>query len=86
MAEVGLLSPDERVEVGESTLRYDLQNKAELYAKHGIVEYWVVDLVDAKLHRFRHPSGDRYAEHEIVAAGSVRFESLNIEIPIDDLF
>ena len=33
------------IEVSDTTLRYDLDVKARLYATHGIPEYWVVDLV-----------------------------------------
>ena len=32
------------VEVADSSLRYDLGPKAAFYARHGIREYWVVDL------------------------------------------
>lgn len=32
------------IEVSESSLTFDLVDKAALYARHGIPEYWVVDL------------------------------------------
>jgi Uma2 family endonuclease len=32
------------VEISDSTLGFDLTTKAELYARAGIVEYWVVDV------------------------------------------
>lgn len=32
------------IEVSNSSLRYDLGEKADLYAAAGIVEYWVVDV------------------------------------------
>jgi Uma2 family endonuclease len=35
------------VEVSETTLRFDRQVKASLYAWAGIPEYWIVNLVDA---------------------------------------
>ncbi|PZR35703.1 Uma2 family endonuclease [Caulobacter segnis] len=32
------------IEIADSTLRYDLAFKAELYAQHGVRDYWVVDV------------------------------------------
>ena len=32
------------IEVAQSTLKYDLAFKAELYAQHGVRDYWVVDV------------------------------------------
>jgi Uma2 family endonuclease len=32
------------IELSDSSLRYDLQRKADLYREHGVREYWVVDL------------------------------------------
>ena len=37
------------IEVAESSLEFDLGEKAVLYATAGIAEYWVVDLVERKL-------------------------------------
>jgi Uma2 family endonuclease len=74
------------IEVSESTLRYDLDEKARLYARHGVAEYWVLDLIDDRLHRFRRPAGESYAEHETIDAGAVRFEPLNVLVDLDDLF
>lgn len=47
------------VEVADSSLRYDLNAKASLYADAGVPEYWVVNLVDRELVVFRsHHEGD----------------------------
>jgi len=32
------------IEVSDSSLRYDLGKKAQLYAAHGVRDYWVIDL------------------------------------------
>jgi Uma2 family endonuclease len=37
------------VEVSDSTLGFDLTTKAELYARAGIAEYWVVDVAARRL-------------------------------------
>ena len=42
------------------TLADDLRRKMELYARHGIKDYWVVDIADRRLHVFRDPVGGRY--------------------------
>ncbi|HSF19779.1 MAG TPA: Uma2 family endonuclease [Vicinamibacteria bacterium] len=50
------------VEVSESSLRYDLNAKAALYAEAGVPEYWVLDLVERELVVFRsaHEGGYRH--------------------------
>ena len=50
------------IEVSDTTLRYDLHTKMSLYARHGIPELWVVDVVRAQLHVFRNPVGAKYEE------------------------
>jgi Uma2 family endonuclease len=41
------------VEVSDSTLRSDRGGKARLYARAGILDYWIVNLVDRQLEVFR---------------------------------
>lgn len=48
------------VEVADSSLRRDRTHKALLYADAGIVEYWVVNLVDRVLEVHRDPVGGAY--------------------------
>ena len=48
------------VEHSFSTRRYDLTRKADLYAEAGVPEYWVLDDVEPRLHRFHTPSGGAY--------------------------
>jgi Uma2 family endonuclease len=61
------------VEISDTTLNFDLTVKAALYARAGIVEYWVLDVADRRLYSHRNPVGGRYAsvtiynEHEFVA-------------------
>ena len=43
------------VEVAESSLRLDRRFKAELYARAGLPEYWIVNLVDRALEVHRDP-------------------------------
>jgi Uma2 family endonuclease len=50
------------LEVSESSLRYDLQVKAPLYARHGIPEFWVIDLKGRQVRFFRSPESGQYAD------------------------
>jgi Uma2 family endonuclease len=50
------------IEVSDTTLRHDREHKAPLYARHGIPEYWIVDLLHHTLHVCRRPLDGRYAE------------------------
>jgi Uma2 family endonuclease len=46
------------VEVSDTSLRYDCGVKMELYAQHGIPEYWVLDLKGRRLIVHRDPGPD----------------------------
>lgn len=48
------------VEVSDPTLRHDRTVKARLYARAGIAEYWVMDVVNRHLFVHRSPAGDTY--------------------------
>lgn len=45
-----------------SALTHDLKRKAKLYARHGIPEYWVVDLKGGAIHQMTAPSAKGYGE------------------------
>jgi Uma2 family endonuclease len=46
------------VEVADSSLHFDRQHKGSLYARAGIEDYWIVNLVDRVLEIYRDPSPD----------------------------
>lgn len=46
------------VEVSDSSLRYDRSRKMSLYARAGIADYWIVNLIDRRLEVFRRPIPD----------------------------
>jgi Uma2 family endonuclease len=60
------------VEVSDSTLYFDLSTKADLYARAGIVEYWVLD-INRRLIVHRNPVAGKYesvmnyGENDLVA-------------------
>jgi Uma2 family endonuclease len=46
------------VEVSDSTLSYNRNSKASLYARSGVADYWIVNLVDRQLEVYRNPVAD----------------------------
>ena len=50
------------VEVSDSTLGFDLTMKASLYARPGIVEYWVMDVGARRIVVHRSPEAGRYSQ------------------------
>jgi Uma2 family endonuclease len=74
------------IEVSDSTLRYDLEDKARLYATHGIPEYWVVDLVNGRVVRHRAPGRARYGKRDEIASGGLPLPTLGAEISLAELF
>ena len=50
------------VEASETSVRYDLQVKIPLYARHRIPEVWIVDLKDEVLQVHRRPNAGTYRD------------------------
>ncbi|MBV9397482.1 MAG: Uma2 family endonuclease [Bryobacterales bacterium] len=48
------------VEVSDTTLRFDLKQKARLYARAGILDYWVLDVNQRRLIVHREPKDGNY--------------------------
>src|SRR5712691_5745004 len=48
------------VEVADSSLAWDREVKAPLYARNGIPEYWIVDIAAESIIVFREPGPDGY--------------------------
>lgn len=64
------------VEVSDTTLKYDRGRKATLYAASGILDYWIVNLVDRQLEVRRRPIpdakrrfGHRYGDRTLLKPG-----------------
>jgi Uma2 family endonuclease len=50
------------IEVSETSLQFDQNQKLRLYARHSIPEYWLLNLNDVCLEVYRKPNGEVYAE------------------------
>jgi Uma2 family endonuclease len=46
------------IEVAESSLRFDRVTKGSLYARAGIEDYWIVNLIDRVVEVYRNPGAD----------------------------
>ncbi len=51
------------VEVSMSSLKFDLGRKLRAYARRGVREYWIVDLVHERVEVYRGPAGEAYRVH-----------------------
>ncbi len=51
------------VEVADSSLDFDRQQKGSLYARAGVEDYWIVNLIDRVLEVYRDPRQDPMAPH-----------------------
>jgi Uma2 family endonuclease len=66
---LGELRPDQVelvVEVSDSRLDYDLTEKRDLYARHAVPEYWVLDVGARRMHVHAQPVQGRYADTRVV--------------------
>lgn len=57
------------VEVAESSLAYDRGDKAALYARAGLADYWILNLVDRRLEVHRDPTPGGYRSVRVLALG-----------------
>ena len=52
------------VEVSHSSLGFDRSRKLQLYARHGIPEYWIVDVTAPRLHVLHSPNEGQYTHSD----------------------
>jgi len=57
------------IEISDTTLARDKQTKKAAYARNGIPEYWIVNLVERQLEVYRQPQGTEYLEGLILKPG-----------------
>lgn len=71
------------VEVADSTLKYDRDIKTPLYARHGIPEVWLVDVVGRELVVYRQPEATRYMQVQRPAGREILALMALPEIEVD---
>jgi Uma2 family endonuclease len=57
------------VEISEATLDYDRHRKGSLYARAGIEDYWIVNLIEHCVEVYRDPGQGGYRTRQVVRAG-----------------
>jgi len=57
------------VEVSDSTLKYDRDRKAQVYAQANIPEYWVIDVKQQQVLVFREPGEEGYGVEQVLGVG-----------------
>jgi Uma2 family endonuclease len=75
------------IEVADSSLAYDQNQKLRLYALHDVAEYWLLNLNDLCLEVYREPHGENYAQKSTLRKGdTVTLSQLpNISIQVADI-
>jgi Uma2 family endonuclease len=81
------------VEIADTTLHFDRREKASLYARAGIKDYWIVNILDKRLEVYRkpikdasQPMGFSYSEIRILTqTDSIKPLSAKVEIAVADL-
>lgn len=76
------------IEVAYTTLTFDRQEKAPIYARANILEYWILDIENRQVYIYRNPTTSGYKTETIlpedVALAPLAFPE--IEIPFSKLF
>jgi Uma2 family endonuclease len=57
------------VEIADTTLQYDRQEKLPRYAAAGIPEVWIVDGQNEAVEQYLNPQGGQYQEKKVIARG-----------------
>jgi Uma2 family endonuclease len=77
------------IEVSDSSLTYDRGRKASAYARHGITDYWIINLVDRQVEIHRGPILDalhrfkfRYERIQVLKSGQ-SIAPLALDVPVD---
>jgi Uma2 family endonuclease len=50
------------VEISDSSLAFDQVAKRALYTRHGVAEYWVINIPGKRIHVYCEPTADGYAQ------------------------
>jgi Uma2 family endonuclease len=59
------------IEVADSSFEYDRDIKIPLYAANGIVEVWLVDIIEQKIIVYRQPTENTYSKIKTLQRGEI---------------
>ena len=88
--EPSLPTPDDVllvIEVADTTIEYDRQIKVPLYARAGIAEVWIVNLVDEQIEIYAQPVNDAYQSRREARRGETinSPDIFNLMVGVDDI-
>jgi Uma2 family endonuclease len=70
------------MEISDTTLAYDRGRKASLYARGGITDYWILNLVDRHLEIHRNPVADSSHRHGFRFADAMILTATDYATPL----
>lgn len=75
------------IEVADSSLEFDREDKLPIYAEAGIAEYWIVNLIEDTVEVYRDPADDSYRSHRLAKRGeTVTLLALpDVSIAVNDI-
>jgi Uma2 family endonuclease len=76
------------IEVADASLKLDRQEKAELYARAGVPEYWVVNVAGRIIERHSEPTDSTYARVTPFRSGETvsPLAFTDVAVRVDDVF
>jgi len=75
------------IEIADSSLERDRTVKKTIYANAGILEYWIVNLVDFQIEIYTNPMNGDYLERKIIRKGKTAVCSvIDFQISSNRLF
>ena len=57
------------IEVSDTSLEYDREVKLPLYARAGVPEVWIVDLINERVHTYSQPTDEFYEDARSIGPG-----------------
>ena len=74
------------IEISNSSLKKDLETKAQIYARNNIPEYWIIDLANRKSIVHTQPADNNYLQIVEYKSGTISPQAFpNVTIPLDRL-
>jgi Uma2 family endonuclease len=75
------------IEVADTTIEYDRQIKVPLYARAGIAEVWIVNLVDEQIEIYAQPVNDAYQSKREARRGETidSPSAFNLTLTVDEI-
>lgn len=74
------------IEVADSSLAIDRTVKAPLYAKAGILEYWIINIADKQIEVFKNIKDGEYQEQLTFKEGKLSCGSIEFDVLVGEVF